>query len=141
VICGERLSLEPHHASHLTHYWGTPLPTIHDLVRALAQREGVEAVVILGRDGLLIDTRTTGDLDGEHLAALTPAIAAAAEKIGQAAGRGSHITTVVEFERGHAVISSVSADALLLLVVHASANLGALLYDLRRHRTNIASLA
>jgi len=116
------------------------LPTIHDLVRALAQREGVEAVVILGRDGLLIDTRTNGDLDGEHLAALTPALAAAAEGIGQAAGRGSMITTVVEYERGHAIISAVSADAILLLIVHSSAHLGALLYDVRRHRANIASL-
>ena len=97
-------------------------------------------MVILGRDGLLIDTRTNGDLDGEHLAALSPALAAAAEGIGQAAGRGSMITTVVEYERGHAIISAVSADAILLLIVHSSAHLGALLYDVRRHRANIASL-
>lgn len=116
------------------------MPTIHDLVRALAQREGVEAVVILGRDGLLIDTRTTGDLDGEHLAALTPAVASAAEAIGHASGRGSLLTTVIEYERGHAIISAVSPDAILLLIVHPTANLGALLYDLRRHRANIASL-
>ena len=38
-------------------------------------------MVILGRDGLLIDTRTSGDLDGEHLAALTPAVVSAAEDI------------------------------------------------------------
>lgn len=116
------------------------MPTIHDLVRALAQREGVEAVVILGRDGLLIDTRTAGNLDGEHLAALTPAVAAAAESIGQVAGRGTLLTTVIEYDRGLAIISAVSSEALLLLVVHPSANLGALLYDLRRHRANIASL-
>lgn len=97
-------------------------------------------MVILGRDGLLIDTRTNGDLDGEHLAALSPALAAAAEGIGQAGGRGSMITTVVEYERGHAIISAVSADAILLLIVHSSAHLGALLYDVRRHRANIASL-
>ena len=116
------------------------MPTIHDLVRALAQRDGVEAVVILGRDGLLIDTRTAGDLDGEHLAALTPAIVTAAEAIGQAAGRGSLVTTVIEYERGHAIISAISPEAILLLIVHASTHLGALLYDLRRHRANIASL-
>jgi len=116
------------------------LPTIHDLVRALAQREGVEAVVILGRDGLLIDTRTTGDLDGEHLAALTPAVVSAVEGIGQAASRGSVTTTVIEYERGAAVVSAISPEAILLLIVHSSAHLGALLYDLRRHRANIASL-
>lgn len=116
------------------------MPTIHDLVRALAQSEGVEAVVILGRDGLLIDTRTAGNLDGEHLAALAPAVASAAEAIGHAAGRGSLLTTVLEYDRGHAIVSAISPEAMLLLIVHASANLGALLYDLRRHRANIASL-
>jgi predicted regulator of Ras-like GTPase activity (Roadblock/LC7/MglB family) len=116
------------------------LPTIHDLVRALVQRDGVEAVVILGRDGLVIDGRTAGDLDGEHLAALTPAIAAAAENLGRVAGRGSLVTAVLEFDRGMGILSSVSPDALLLVLVHSSANIAALLYDLRRHRANIASL-
>ena len=116
------------------------MPTIHDLVRAIAQREGVEAVVILGRDGLLIDARTSGELDGEHLAALTPAIITAGESLGHAAGRGSLITAVQEYERGMAIAFAVSADALLLVLVHSSANVGSLLYDLRRHRANIASL-
>ena len=116
------------------------MPTIHDLVRALAQREGVEAVVILGRDGLLIDTRTNGDLDGEHLAALAPGLASAANAVGHAANQGSFVTSVTEFESGHAILSAVSPEALLLLIVHPSAHLGALLYDLRRHRANIASL-
>ena len=116
------------------------MPTIHDLVRALAERDGVEAVVVLGRDGLLIDGRTAGDLDGEQLAALTPAAAAAAEAIGEAASRGPLVTAVLEFERGLAVASSLSADAMLLVMVHATANVGSLLYDLRRHRASIASI-
>ena len=47
---------------------------------------------------------------------------------------------MIEYERGAAVISAISPEAILLLIVHSSAHLGALLYDLRRHRTNIASL-
>jgi hypothetical protein len=116
------------------------LPTIHDLVRAIAQREGVEAVVILGRDGLLIDGRTSDQTDGEHLAALTPAVVGAAEAVGQASGRGSLTTAVLEYDQGMAVVSCISADALMIVLAHASANLGALLYDLRRHRANMASL-
>lgn len=116
------------------------MPTIHDLVRAIAQREGVEAVVILGRDGLLIDARTTGSIDGEHLAALTPAIVTAADSVGQAAERGALTTAVLEYDRGMAVVTSISSEALMIVMAHASANVGALLYDLRRHRANIASL-
>jgi predicted regulator of Ras-like GTPase activity (Roadblock/LC7/MglB family) len=116
------------------------MPTIHDLVRALAQREGVEAAVVLGRDGLLIDARTAQDQDAEHLSAVVPALAAAADRLGNAASRGTMITTVLELERGMAVITAISSDALLLLLAHSRADVGALLYDLRAHRANIASL-
>jgi predicted regulator of Ras-like GTPase activity (Roadblock/LC7/MglB family) len=116
------------------------MPTIHDLVRALAEREGVEAVVVLGRDGLLIDGRTASDLDGEQLAALAPAIASAAQAIGDAASRGPLVTAVLEFERGLTIASSLSAEVMLLVMIHTTANVGSLLYDLRRHRASIASL-
>ncbi len=95
---------------------------------------------MLGRDGLLIDGRTAPDLDAEHLAAITPGIAAAAEAVGQAAGRGALVTSIIEFERGMAIVSSLSTDAMLLVLVHPSANVGSLLFDLRRHRANIASI-
>ena len=116
------------------------MPTIHDLVRAIAERDGVEAVVVLGRDGLLIDGQTGGDLDGEQLAALAPAVATAAESLGTTSSRGSLVTGVLEFERGLALMAPLSSDAMLLVLVHASANIGSLLFDLRRHRANIASI-
>lgn len=116
------------------------MPTIHDLVRALAKRDGVEAVVVLGRDGLLIDGRTSGSLDGEHLAALTPAITQAADSIGLASARGGLVTGVLEFERGMAIVSSLSPDAAMLVLLHPSAEVGPLLFELRSHRASIASL-
>lgn len=116
------------------------MPTIHDLVRAIAQRDGVEGVVVLGQDGLLIDGRTSGALDAEHLAALVPTVTRSAEALGIAASRGALVTTVVEFERGMVVVSSLSSDAMLLVVLHPSANVGSLLFDLRRHRANLASI-
>lgn len=116
------------------------MPTIHDLVRAIAERDGVEAVVVLGRDGLLIDGRTARDLDGEQLAALAPAVATAAESVGISSARGPLVTAVLEYENGLAILSPLSSDAMLLVLVHASANLGSLLFDLRRHRASIASI-
>jgi predicted regulator of Ras-like GTPase activity (Roadblock/LC7/MglB family) len=116
------------------------MPTIRDLVRAIAEREGVDGVIVLGRDGLLIDARTTRDLDGEHLAAHVPSLAAAADTLGEAAGRGALVAGVVEFERGLAVVSALGADALLLVALKPGADAGALLLDLRRHRASIASI-
>src|SRR5688500_12677135 len=42
---------------------GAPMPTIRDLVGMIRQREGVEAAIVLGRDGLLIDGQSIGSLD------------------------------------------------------------------------------
>ena len=119
---------------------GARMPTIRQLVGAIAQRDGVEAAILLGRDGLVIDGHTDPPLDAEYLAANVPAIVAAAEELSSHGGRGALVTAVLEHERGLAVICTLSNEATLLVLVHASANVGSLLFDLRRHRGNIASL-
>ena len=116
------------------------MPTIRDLVAAIRQREGVEAAVVLGRDGLLIDSLASADFDAEQVAAHVPSIVQFADEFGAAAARGKLQTAVLEHEHGLAVISALSSDAVLLVLVQPTANLGRLLYELRRHRANIAAL-
>ncbi|MFN8572748.1 MAG: roadblock/LC7 domain-containing protein [Gemmatimonadaceae bacterium] len=116
------------------------MPTIRELVAAIGQRDGVEAAVVLGHDGLLIDGHTTGTLDAERLAALAPGIVAAATEFSAECSRGALVSAVLEYERGIALISSLTPDAMLLVLVHPSANVGGLLFELRRHRGHIASI-
>ena len=116
------------------------MPTIRDLTVAIRQRAGIEAVVVLGRDGLLIDSQGTLDLDAEGLAARVPGIVAAADEIGTTSGRGTMRIAVIEQENGYAVVSSVGDDALLCVLTTRAADLGSLLYDVRRHRESIARL-
>jgi predicted regulator of Ras-like GTPase activity (Roadblock/LC7/MglB family) len=115
------------------------MPTIRDVVAALAGREGVQAVVVLGRDGLPIDAKADG-LDADGLAALVPSVVAACTRLGTAAGRGEFGTGVVEFGQGSLVIASISSDTLLAVATKPNTNLGSLLYELRRHRGAIAGL-
>ena len=116
------------------------MPTIRDLVGAIRQRDGVEAAVVLGRDGLLIDGQVASTLDAERIAAHVPAIAQAADDLGRAAGRGALVTAVLEYGTGLAVLAAMSRDAVLLVLVQPSANVAQLLLELRRHRDNIAAL-
>jgi predicted regulator of Ras-like GTPase activity (Roadblock/LC7/MglB family) len=116
------------------------MASIRDLVGAIRQREGVEAAVILGRDGLLIDSQVVPGLDAEALAALIPAIIGPADDLGTAAGRGALTTAVLEHENGLAVVSVLSADAVLFVLVRPEANVGQLLFELRRNRQQIAAL-
>ena len=116
------------------------MPTIRDLVGAIRQRDGVEAAVVLGRDGLLIDSQTVPTVDAEHIAAHVPSIVQYADEFGAAAKRGVLQTAILEHEGGMSVICCLSADAVLLVLVQPSANVGQLLFELRRNRANIAAL-
>ena len=65
---------------------------------------------------------------------------AAAIDMGTAAGRGEFGLMVLEYGAGTAIVTAVSNDALLLVLLDSTANLPALLYDMRRHRAQIAAL-
>jgi predicted regulator of Ras-like GTPase activity (Roadblock/LC7/MglB family) len=116
------------------------MPTIRDLVAAIRQREGVEAAVVLGRDGLLIDGQALTGLDVEHVAAHVPSIITAAEDFAKTAGRGELVTSVLEYRGGLGIVSVLSAEAVLLVLVQPNANIGQLLFELRRNREHIAAL-
>lgn len=116
------------------------MATIRDVVEALSRRAGVDAVVVVGRDGLPIDSRTSNGVDAESVAALLPSAINGLTQLGHAGQRGEFGTGVLEFGGGLAVVSVLNSDALLIVLVRASTNVGALLYDLRRHRAAIARL-
>lgn len=116
------------------------MPTIRDLVATVRQFDGVQAALVLGRDGLLIDSETDAEVDGEQIAAHVPSIVQFADELGLAAGSGSLRTAVLELETGLAVLSAMSAEVVLLVLLRADANVGALLYDLRRHRSGLGAL-
>ena len=116
------------------------MASIRDLVAALRQREGVEAAIVLGRDGLLIDSQVVTGLDAEDLAARIPAILGPADDLGSAARRGETTTIILEHKQGFAIVSVLSAEAVLLVLVQSHANIGQLLYELRRNREHIAAL-
>ena len=116
------------------------MASIRDLVAALRQREGVEAAIVLGRDGLLIDSQVVPGLNPEDLAARIPPIITPSDELGTAVGRGEVVTAILEHRQGIVIMSVLSAEAILVVLVQPTANIGQLLYELRRNRENIAAL-
>lgn len=115
------------------------MPGIRDVVLALQRRPGVEAVVVVGRDGLPIDSSGNG-VDADSLAALLPGVLRGTAELGHAAERGEFSLGVLEFGRGLAVVSTLNADASLVVLVRSAVNVGGLLFDIQRHRAAIAGL-
>lgn len=121
-------------------YVGARMATIRDVVEALSRANGVEAVLVVGRDGLPIDSRVANGVDAESVAALLPSAIKQMTELGGAGGRGDFATGVLEFGNGLAIVAVLHADALLIVLVKPATNVGTLLFDLRRHRTAIAGL-
>ena len=116
------------------------MATIRDVVETLSRSTGVDAVVVVGRDGLPIDSRVSNGVDADNVAALLPSAIKHMAQLGDAGGRGNFSTAVIEFGAGLVIVSELHADALLVVLVQPATNVGTLLFDLRRHRTAIAGL-
>ncbi len=109
-------------------------------MQALSAREGVLAVIVLGRDGLTIDAQAGNGVDPDGLAALVPPVVDACGNLGTAVGGGEFDTGLVEFERGLALVAGLTPDTALAILVRPGVNVGSLLYEFRRHRPAIAGL-
>ena len=116
------------------------MASIRDVVRELGQREGVETAVVLGRDGLPIDSFPQNGLDADGVAALVPSLVGACDRLGQAGIRGDFTATVIEYGNGFVIVSIINAEALFAVFVRPNTNVGSILYELKRYRTAIAGL-
>ena len=117
------------------------MASIRDLVGAIRQRDGVEAAVVLGRDGLLIDSQTRGRASTPRISRRTSRHHRSRRRAGRrrrsrhAAHDGARVPAT-----GSPSSSVLSADAMLLVLVQPQANVGQLLFELRRNREQIAAL-
>lgn len=121
-------------------YLGAPMPTIRDVVQALSKRAGVDAVLVLGRDGLPIDSVCGNGIDPDGVSALVPSVVEAVNQLGRAGQRGDLSMGVMECRGGFIIVSNLAAEALLAIFVRPDTNIGLLLFELRRYQSAIAGL-
>jgi CheY-like chemotaxis protein/predicted regulator of Ras-like GTPase activity (Roadblock/LC7/MglB family) len=108
-----------------------PAPSLERSLAGLAAGEGVRAVVLADRAGLLMGA--AGDTRGAALlGAMVGCLASAADELGAEAGRGSIQGLIVELDRGLALVSTVGASALLTLLLDEPAALGKARYQLKK---------
>ena len=115
-----------------------------DLDQALGRlqaHEGVEHVLLLGRDGLLVrQLGAPGTAEAETVAAMIPGVASACGQLGRAAGHGDFATVVVEFAGGVVIAVALSAELLLAVSVRSGVGFAPLLREVRGQRAQLAAL-
>jgi predicted regulator of Ras-like GTPase activity (Roadblock/LC7/MglB family) len=110
------------------------------VVRALAARDGVEAVVLASGDGLPIDHASSIAFEPETVAALSAALAQHADRLGAGAGRGDLAAAVLEYAQGIVVLGRLPTGDWLAILASADADIGPLLHDVREHGPALAAL-
>ena len=86
------------------------MPNIRDFTSALRQRPGVDAVLVLGKDGLLIEGFAAPGLNTEDLAARVPALVSEAESLGRSTQQGPVNTAILEHQKGYAIIAALADE-------------------------------
>lgn len=107
---------------------------------SLAAHPGVEHLLLLGRDGLLIRQHGADSVDADVVAAMVPGVASACTALADAAGRGGFSTAVLELEQGVALVCALSADLLLALLLRPGVGFAPLLREVRGQRGQLAEL-
>ncbi|HEU4827767.1 MAG TPA: roadblock/LC7 domain-containing protein [Gemmatimonadales bacterium] len=110
-----------------------------EIVRRFAGHTGVNGAVVVSPDGLPIDHAGTVP-DPDALAALTVTLLRPSMRFGENAGTGQLFRAVLEFDQGYALLTAVRGGHWLLVLARSDADIGTLLFDLRRDGPALASL-
>lgn len=108
-------------------------------LQSLLDHPGVEHVLVLGSDGLLIQ-HLGGALDAETVSAMVPGVASAASELGGAAGLGAARTVAVRLDDGVALVAGLSPEVLLAVLLRGDVGFAPLLRELADRRESLAQL-
>ncbi|HEX5633565.1 MAG TPA: roadblock/LC7 domain-containing protein [Gemmatimonadales bacterium] len=114
--------------------------TLAEVLRALAGRPGVNAVVLVSPDGLPIERAGRDAGDADALAALAATALRHALRLADGAGTGDLGTLLLEGSHGTLLLSPAGPSGWLLARVAPDADFGDLLFDLRTHQPALAAL-
>lgn len=100
------------------------------ILQALGAIPGVEACMVVSRDGLVIEqSGRMGDVDPDLLAATASEVFTVAETAGDRLGRGAVEQVLVDLATGKVLVSNVNSEVILLVTSKKKGNLGLLRWE------------
>lgn len=110
-----------------------------DILRALAGQEGVRSVLVVSEDGLPVEQAGEAGADAEELAALVSGYVRDGSLLAAAARMDEAQRLVIEAAGGFLLMGLVRAGHWLLVLAEMDADIGTLLYEIRRHHPSLAA--
>ncbi|HUX06519.1 MAG TPA: roadblock/LC7 domain-containing protein [Acidobacteriota bacterium] len=117
------------------------MEALNNLLKELAAVSGVQAALVVGHEGFVIDgVSTSSGLDNEVIGATISAEISSAAVMGDELKLGNFTHLMIEFEKGVIVINTIGSDALLAVVAEKDAMLGNIRYQVKKYTPAIENL-
>ena len=108
---------------------------LDELLNAFTRVRGVSAALVVGQDGLVLQSATAPgaeEVDSDVLGAVASSGLVPAQELGGETGRGRLLQGIYEYEKGVVVIEPIGQTAILVVVTSEAANLGLLRLQARK---------
>jgi uncharacterized protein len=115
---------------------------LDELLNGFTRVRGVTAALIVGQDGLVLQSAAApgaDETDVDVLGAMASSGLVPAQEIGSETSRGKLLQGIYEFEKGVVVVEPIGESAILVVVTSAAANLGLLRLQARKVHPDIES--
>lgn len=117
---------------------GTRLTELMEQARDV---DGIDAVAVIDRDGMLLAASTAEEMDNESVGAAAASGLLVADALGAELSRGGSTQVTVEYGEGMVLLTPLDEDLALVIVASAMANLGRLRLLARRSRGDLLAAA
>ena len=114
------------------------METLKSLLKELTDLDGINAAVVINRDGFMISgMMRSGEVDMEFMAAIISAGVGSSEQMARQLQLGAINLSMVECERGVAMVMLLSKEAVMAVVADPSATIGSIRYQLKKRIDDI----
>ncbi len=104
----------------------------------LAKVDGINSVIVVGRDGFVIDGVAHGaEMDAEAVGAVVSTGIGSSEVMGRELKVGDMTQAMFEYDGGIIMTSFLGAEAILAVVADLKANLGMVRYQVKKQLPEI----
>lgn len=115
----------------------TPLRSV---LQALVDRPEVAGAVVVSEEGLVVEAALPASVDRDAVAALAATALRTLIGLTQSAGLGEPTQVVVDAPGGVLALQRLDGRTSLVVLAAEAGDLGALLFELRRHGPSLAPL-
>lgn len=104
---------------------------IKEILSDFLGNKGVSAVALVGRDGFVIESVASGEIDMDAMGAMVATAIGASESMGSEFNLGELSQYLIEFDRGKIVVAS-AGDDILSIFADDTAVIGGIRYAVKK---------